>query len=339
MSKIQSAVKWAVAIAEDASHGYSQESRWGPDYDCSSLVISAFEQAGVPVKTNGATYTGNMVNVFLSTGFTDVTSSITLSSGAGLKYGDVLWKSGHTELVCGELEIVGASANENGEATGGQTGDQTGKEIRVRGYYNGPWEKVLRWPESSVESLSWIAKNAYLSTAQQQNNAKIIYRFLTARGWTRNAVAALLGNMEVESTINPGIWESLTTDPEAYYQEHERYPGYGLVQWTPYTKYTNWAGSDWKTNHDKQLERLIWEMENGEQYYPTTNYPETFKEFATSTKSAYYLAGAFLYNYERPRSPNADDRGTRANKWYEFLGSISPNTVPVWLLFKLKGVI
>ena len=39
---IESAVNWAVGIANDNSHGYDQNSRWGVDYDCSSLVISAF---------------------------------------------------------------------------------------------------------------------------------------------------------------------------------------------------------------------------------------------------------------------------------------------------------
>ena len=51
---IESAVNWAVKIANDNSHGYDQNSRWGPNYDCSSLVISAFEQAGCKVKSGGA---------------------------------------------------------------------------------------------------------------------------------------------------------------------------------------------------------------------------------------------------------------------------------------------
>ena len=192
-----------------------------------------------------------------------------------------------------------------------------------------------------AETLTWISGNRYLTAAEQQNNAKIIYRYLYAKGWTRNAVAALLGNMEVESTINPGIWESLASSPESYYENHGRYPGYGLVQWTPHTKYTDWAGSDWKTNHNKQLERLIYELENGLQYYPSTTYPETFREFSRSTKTAYYLAGAFLYNYERPQSPDANDRGERAVKWWDFLATVSPvgpyySRPPLWLLFKFR---
>ena len=71
------------------------------DFDCSALVITAYEKAGVPVKTKGATYTGNMLAVFKKCGFEDITSSINLSTGAGLKRGDVLLKSGsHYWLYC-----------------------------------------------------------------------------------------------------------------------------------------------------------------------------------------------------------------------------------------------
>ena len=82
---IESAVNWALTIAQDNNHGYSQDNRWGPDYDCSSFVITAYEQAGVKVKSAGATYTGDMKPVFLQCGFKDVTSSVDLNTGSGLK--------------------------------------------------------------------------------------------------------------------------------------------------------------------------------------------------------------------------------------------------------------
>ena len=58
----EKATKYMLNLATDDSHGYDQTYRWGErgDYDCSSAVISAYQYAGVPVKDDGATYTGNM---------------------------------------------------------------------------------------------------------------------------------------------------------------------------------------------------------------------------------------------------------------------------------------
>ena len=147
-SVIDKAVSWALNIANDDTHGYDQTNRWGPDYDCSSLVISAFEQAGLPVKKKGASYTGNMYKAFKACGFKDVTKSIKLKNGDGIQKGDVLLNTGqHTALVVSPGQIVHASQNENKKVTGGKTGDQTKKEIYVRNYYNHPWDYVLRYTE------------------------------------------------------------------------------------------------------------------------------------------------------------------------------------------------
>ena len=144
---VEKAIKWAVGIANDDSHGYDQASRWGnPDYDCSSLVISAFEQAGIKLKSAGATYTGNMYNAAKSAGFTDVTASTNKATTAGMKRGDILLnRKHHTALYLGDGQIVQASSNEFGEVTGGKPGDQTGREISVRSYYNYPWDDILRY--------------------------------------------------------------------------------------------------------------------------------------------------------------------------------------------------
>lgn len=143
---IKKAVEWAISIANDDSHGYDQDSRWGPDYDCSSLVIQAWQNAGVPVKAAGATYTGNMYSVFLQNGFNDVTGSVNLSNGDGMQYGDVLLNTEHhTAMHIGNGQMVQASINENGGAHGGQIGDQTGKEIWTTSYKNYPWNYVLRY--------------------------------------------------------------------------------------------------------------------------------------------------------------------------------------------------
>lgn len=141
----QQAVEWAVAIADDPSHGYDQINREGPDYDCSSLVINAYQEAGVDVKGHGASYTGDMYDAFIASGFRNVTSQIDLKTGSGLIAGDVLLNEAHhAALAIGSGQIVQASLNEKGTTRGGQTGDQTGREIYTRMYYNYPWNYVLR---------------------------------------------------------------------------------------------------------------------------------------------------------------------------------------------------
>ena len=159
MKEIEKAVAWAAAIANDDSHGYDQGSRWGPDYDCSSLVISAWKQAGVPLQ---CTYTGNMRQDMLARGFTDVTAQINLPTGAGLMAGDVLLhETQHTALYIGNGRIVNAGGNEHGGVTGGTTGDQTGREIRVMNYYNHPWQCVLRYREKEAEAPESGADRTY----------------------------------------------------------------------------------------------------------------------------------------------------------------------------------
>lgn len=144
MSKAEEAVRLARQIAADDSHGYDQTQRWGPDYDCSSLIITIWESVGVPVKSRGATYTGNMAMAFIQAGFAPVKDGT-------LKAGDVLLNTvHHTALYIGNGRIVQASINEQGRTTGGQPGDQTGREICETAYYDYPWDCVLRYTDEGV---------------------------------------------------------------------------------------------------------------------------------------------------------------------------------------------
>lgn len=143
MDVIDKAVDWAVGIANDNTHGYSQANRWGVDYDCSSLVISAWEQAGVPVKSKGASYTGNMLNVFLACGFKQVTDGTRMRGDVLLCHNNSFQ---HTAMVVDGGTVVQASQSENGGIYG-QPGDQTGREINISPMYTPAcgWDYVLRF--------------------------------------------------------------------------------------------------------------------------------------------------------------------------------------------------
>lgn len=158
-----------------------------------------------------------------------------------------------------------------------------------------------------------------LNTSQMQVNATYLYTALTEKGWTLNAIAGLLGNMQAESSINPGRWQSDDVG--------NLNGGYSLVQWTPASKYIDWlpAGADASTI-DNAISRILWEVENNQQWIATSQYNFSFEEFTKSTDTPYNLAMAFLANYERPEEPNQPIRGEYANNWYEYLGGIVPPT-------------
>lgn len=228
MSRIQDAVNFAVGIAYDDRHGYSQDNRGGPDYDCSSLMIQSWENAGVPVKSNGATYTGNMYEVFIRCGFTDVTSRVNTSNGVGLQYGDVLLNDvHHTAMYIGNNQIVHASINEKGTAHGGQTGDQTGREICVRSYYNYPWNHILRFQEDEMQpvqpnpdTIDWEAVGRFVcACGQQEANDFVGHDFIQVDGVVgeqtrRMAIRVIQHAMNLDynaGLVEDGIWGSRTS--------------------------------------------------------------------------------------------------------------------------------
>lgn len=136
---IDSAISNALAIANDDTHGYSQKTRWGnPNYDCSSFVITAWENAGIPVKENGAGYTGNMISGFTKTGkFVWIPGNPKVED---LLPGDVLLNPKvHTEMYIGDGKMIGAHGDRDGV-----NGDSSGKEINVV-KYSGGWEGILRY--------------------------------------------------------------------------------------------------------------------------------------------------------------------------------------------------
>lgn len=160
-----------------------------------------------------------------------------------------------------------------------------------------------------------------LSMSEMETNAEYIFKGLSNKGFTKNAICGMLGNMQTESTLNPGRWESDRVGGTA--TGH----GYGLVQWTPYTKYTNWCSSD-PSIMDNNIDRIVFEIENGIQWIKTAAYPLTFWDFAHSNETPEYLAQAFLRNYERPADPNQPERSTQARYWYNYISNITPKPEP-----------
>ena len=218
---IEKAISKMEAWAADNSHGYDQANRWGPDYDCSSAVISAWELAGVPVKTNGATYTGNMRGVFLRCGFEDVTAGVDLSTGAGLQRGDVLLNiQHHTAMYCGNGMEVEASINETGGVTGGMTGDQTGREFLARPYRNYPWDCVLRYsgggetPDKPKPTYYYDVKLPLLKTGMEDDAVTTVQQLLAAKDYYTGDCDGIFGELTKRAVMAFQADKGLETDGE-----------------------------------------------------------------------------------------------------------------------------
>lgn len=157
-------------------------------------------------------------------------------------------------------------------------------------------------------------ESSSLSQTQMNLNAVYIATYLISKGWTIFAVAGILGNMQAESSLNPGRWQSEDVGNSS--------GGYGLVQWTPASKYLEWCNANGYSDPsemDNNLKRIIYELENNLQWIPTSEYPESFLEFSKSNNSPTYLASAFLKNYERAGVEVESTRRQNALDWLNYL--------------------
>ena len=140
----------------------------------------------------------------------------------------------------------------------------------------------------------WLTESQSLANAQ-----KVVDHFYGNTDWSRESICALVGNMRHESSINPDMYEY------GYAWSADR--GYGLVQWTPRSKYWDWAVARGKNprDGDAQLDRIDYEVANNIQWIPRSDYGGmTFAQFRANTGdwSIDYLTEAFTWGYERPNA-------------------------------------
>lgn len=162
-----------------ADGGYSQPHRYdvqrtrgvtAPGFvyecDCSSLVIEACAQAGIP--TGAATYTGDMRGELAAAGWAVIPYAATGGDLDNLATGDVLLSEaasggvGHTAALipCGLIAEawIDGQGDIGGSAWGDGPGDDTGGETRTIPFYSHPytisgaWTHVLRPPALDAAS-------------------------------------------------------------------------------------------------------------------------------------------------------------------------------------------
>lgn len=200
-------------------------------------------------------------------------------------------------------------------------------------YLSGSNGNVWSGGDVPVPTGDWVTRvtdtvQGYLTDAEMEHNATFVWAyFRTNLQWNVNSVASLLGNMQGESTLNPGLIEVGGGTTSAG-------PGGGLVQWTPrndlykvldrlYGKHDDWYDGN------KQLAVIFAEYQeaSGEahrgiekQWYATNSYPISFKQWAFNelNYSVEQLTYAFAANYLRPAVVQQPERVKNALKWLAF---------------------
>lgn len=169
-SRVESAVQWACAIANDQIHGYSQGaenataynpytgSRDAPDYDCSSLVYYAFNHGGFNIidnwhknpkfmsRYNGKQYVGDADTIWEDLSVDGGWKKFSWAEVAdNLQRGDILCRPQfHVAIYIGDGKTVEARGVNNPRGGSYQTGDQGG-EIDFYDAQGRGWTEVYRY--------------------------------------------------------------------------------------------------------------------------------------------------------------------------------------------------
>lgn len=193
-------------------------------------------------------------------------------------------------------------------------------------------------------SAEWsdIGPSTGSQSTYQKHNVDKIYTIFHGLGWTDNAIAGMLGNMQVESGIDPAcsypkIGNSMATIDNSHAQNYPN-NAYGLVQWkgrgsvdpanNQLVGYAIRYGYEWYDG-DIQMNRLTWEYQTPAKFHNQTvdGVYYTFSSYASSTSSPSVLAKAWMVCYEGTYSV-LSNRQSNAEYWLTYIQGPTPPTPP-----------
>lgn len=249
--------------------------RWGREilngyyrFDCSSLIGAALIYAGmIPEETYPYFWTGNMEEILVQNGFNVFDPNLNT-----LQPGDILLTHDsnmqHTEMLTLYNESEGRWYSMGARSSHLPLAEQ----VSIHPAYMPQWKKAFR--PSPLQTIipdiqTFFAKrtggflrtdihafyNACMTASVLMTSVQYTsYTPANSRIWSRQAVCALLGNMEIECGYNFGRWErDIVVSGAGYFQsvyeaedteqlEEQNWRGYGCVQFTPCWNYIGTNG-------------------------------------------------------------------------------------------------
>lgn len=187
---------------------------------------------------------------------------------------------------------------------------------------------------------------------QKQYNAEQFEMEMTAKGWSLQAICGALGNISIESFVNPGQceigWGVPTDPPDVYYTG-----GLGLIGWTAYLRddnpgaypnalllYAQQLGANWwdgllqcnliDAADDNPVHDYFSWIPDG----PWTSVT-SMAQYKTWSGSVRDAAACFCWNLEKPGDiySTIPDRQDWADYWYNYF-THTPTPVPMSDLVK-----
>lgn len=311
MSKLNDFINWAIETCNADNVGYSTTYRQGQTvggityYDCSSFVSKALTVAGY-FTVNPWFTTYNMQQMLIDLGFTEFDPN-----QEAWKQGDIMWTTEHTEIVYDPENYFCMGAHSDSYPLPDQVSisNLSTKNYWEKGY-RPPTEIAYRWYATHPTSYQQYP----LGSPESNSNAMMIYYALTAEGWTPEAIAGAVGNIQYESGMNPWQWEGLQV---WYPDDSSTVHGYGLVQFTPNGKYINslqaqqiegyspyYLGSTSHTANDGNAQILfVSRFGDWAEWRIPEQFKMTYDEYKHSTKNVDDLCASWLWGYEYPADP------------------------------------
>ena len=189
----------AATAIDKANTGYDQWQRWSffdratkkiipnKEGDCSSVCGAIAALGGYNVNLNDPFYTGTFRQRLVAAGFT----AIKFTSLSQLKTGDFILNTGyHVEFVPSPGMMFSANIDEKGGATGGQAGDQTGREVYFKKayIYSRGWDWILRPPAEATSPSKTVTQVAQEVIEGKWGNGNDRVSRLKAAGYDASAV-------------------------------------------------------------------------------------------------------------------------------------------------------
>lgn len=120
----------------------------GLDRDCSNAILTCISACGL-IPASAHMWTGNERELLKECGYVQVNLR-------NLKRGDILWKTGHTEMYLGNGLQGGARIDEQGGTHGYTPGDQTGNEIGRSAFDQSYWKWESAWRYFGTRTVGGI---------------------------------------------------------------------------------------------------------------------------------------------------------------------------------------